>query len=147
MGLTQIALIVYVATAWYLVGAVWFGQRVQFPLLRHVDGDFPDYMAAHNRRFGPVLWPAVALNALALVLMVLGLRPERVSLLLVLIALALIIITGAITAAMVVPRLIRLSTTREEATLESLVRVQWICVASQTANGLLALVMMALSTV
>ncbi|MGH3099249.1 MAG: hypothetical protein ACRDMV_24965 [Streptosporangiales bacterium] len=146
MSLAELTLIVYVATAWYLVGTVWFGQRIHFPLFQWVGADeFPGYIAAHYRSFGPVLWPAIALNALALVVMLLGLRPEGVSLLMILVGLALAIITGANTAAMVVPRLIRLGSDRDEATLRSLVRVHWIRTASQSANGVLALVMLAVS--
>lgn len=90
-----------------------------------------------------MLWPAIATNLLALVAMLVGLRPPAVSGSLLIAAAALSMVTGLDTAALVVPRIIRLQRRPDLATKNSLLRVHWIRTASQSLNGLLVLVMLA----
>lgn len=143
MDLADVTLLVHAATTWYLVGTVWFGQLLHFSLFEYVgEAAFPNYLAAHVRSFAPAIFPVLGLNVISLGALIAGLRPAELPIGLVWLALALVLITGADTGLLVVPRLIRLGRKREVATMRSLVRVHWIRTASQTGSGGLVLVML-----
>lgn len=61
--LPQLLLLLQLGATLYMVGLVWFVQRVHYPLLARVGaGQFRAYEAAHLARTGPVVGPAMLLE-------------------------------------------------------------------------------------
>ena len=71
--------VVHFAATWYLVGLCWLVQRVQYPLMARVGRpDFAAYAAAHVDRIGPVVAPAMLVEAgTAILLVTSGAAPFR----------------------------------------------------------------------
>jgi hypothetical protein len=72
-GLSILVLVLHFASTFYMVGLVWFVQRVHYPLFAGVGSQqFPAYERAHVTRTNPVVGPAMlmeAATALALVVL------------------------------------------------------------------------------
>lgn len=69
--MSQIALLLSFATAWYMTGLVWFVQGVHYPLFQHIgSNEFAAYHAEHVRRTGPVVAPAMLVELLSSLVLV-----------------------------------------------------------------------------
>lgn len=62
--MTRWIFVLHFAATWYLIGLCWLVQRVQYPLMERVGrAEFAAYEAAHVDRIGPIVAPAMLLEA------------------------------------------------------------------------------------
>ena len=63
--------VLHLAATWYMVGLIWFVQRVHYPLMAHVPGAaYEEYHRRHVSLTGLVVGPAMIVEALTAVLLV-----------------------------------------------------------------------------
>lgn len=136
-------LLAHAATSLYLTGTVWFAQLIHFPLFADVgEVGFHDYIRAHYRAFGWVIWPPLVVNLGTLVALAVGVRPEGTPPLLVALDVVLTVITVASTVGLQVPRLIALGRGYDVGRIRSLVRTNWLRTTTQTAAAAAAVGML-----
>lgn len=136
-------LIVHLACTFYLVGLVWFVQRVHYPLFAGVGPErFASYESAHLSRTGPVVAPFMLLEA-AGALALLALPPQGVPPRVAWLGAALVAAVWLSTWLLQVPRHRELASRFEPATHRRLVATNWLRTAAWSLRGVLVLWMAA----
>ena len=129
----------HLAITCFLTGLIWLVQVVQYPLMARVGQDvFTQYHSGHTAQIGFVVGPAMLLELILAVLLLL----ERPSLLTVLGAVLLGIIWAS-TAFLQVPLHGKLSSGYHEGTVKALVKGNWIRTLCWSARAVIALLLAA----
>lgn len=122
-----------------MTGLIWMVQIVHYPLMARVSPDtFTAYEAAHQKRIGPIVGPAMLIeliSALWLILQPDPLLPTHLAW----ISLALLILIWLSTAALQIPLHRRLALAYNEQHLGQLVRSNWIRTVLWSARSILLL--------
>ena len=140
--LGSIALLTNAASTFYMVGLLWFVQRVHYPLFAEVGADaFPGYERAHVSRTGPVVGPPMLLELGSAGLMVFA--PARgVPSAAVWLGLALLAVIWGSTALLQVPRHRELESGFGDRAHRRLVTSNWIRTIAWSLRGGLVLWML-----
>ena len=135
-------LLVWTVVIFYVLGEIWFGQIVVYPLFAKVGQD--EYVAYHkfysSRIPLPVVLPGIAsfLVPLALVF----LRPESVPLWMALVNSACGLVGLLVTVALEIPRHTRLENGgKQQAVIRELIRYNWPRTLSITGSAIVTLMM------
>jgi hypothetical protein len=132
-------LLVDTAAATFMAGVLWTMQLLNYPLLSLVGRDaFPDYEAAHNRRFGIIVFPGVAV-ALIGAIGLLVTRPAAIPAWAPVVALVLVSLVVSSTAALQARQHGQLARGFDERMNRALVVSNWIRVADWSAASVLSL--------
>ncbi len=141
--LSTIALLLQLAATFYMVGLVWFVQRVHYPLFSAVgDRGFSAYEQAHVARTGPVVGPPMLIEAATALFCVVAPAPH-VAPIAGVVGLGLLAIVWLSTAALQVPRHRELSEGFDASAHRSLVVTNWLRTVAWSLRGLLLLWMVA----
>ena len=145
MSLENLNLLAHLGSTLYMVGLIWFVQRVHYPLFSGVGPDgFAAYAQEHVERTGPVVGPAMLIEAgTALVLCVAP--PAGVGLGARLLGVALLAVVWLSTWGLQVPRHRDLAAGFDASPHRRLVGTNWIRTVAWSARGLLVLWMTARS--
>jgi hypothetical protein len=137
--LAALVVLLHLAATLYMVGLIWFVQRVHYPLFARVGStDFPAYERDHVSRTGPVVGPPMAIEAttsLALLASPSTLVPPGAAWL----GLLLLALIWLSTALLQVPRHRELGNGFDAHSHGRLVTSNWIRTLAWTARGALAL--------
>lgn len=77
--MSEISLLANAASTLFMVGLIWFVQRVHYPLLSHVDVDQQISVGAeHQRRTGQVVGLPMAIEGVSTLLLLVD-RPDQVA--------------------------------------------------------------------
>ncbi len=135
-------LIVHAAATWFMVGLIWTIQTVHYPLFALVqDADFVGYENEHTTRMSKLLAIPAGLE-IATGAVLVWIRPDGVSLWLVLVAGVLLVAIWGATAFVQVPLHRLLGNGRNGAALDQLVRSNWFRTGLWTVRGMLVAVML-----
>lgn len=127
-----------------MVGVLWVMQLVHYPLLALVpDEAFVAYEDQHRRRISLIVGPAMAIELVTAVALVL-VRPESVPLGLLVAGVALLVVVLATTAFVSAPLHVRLAAGKDPALIDRLVATNWIRTAGWSGRGAVALAMVVL---
>jgi hypothetical protein len=134
-----LVLLVQTAAAWYMVGFIWTMQIVHYPLFDRVGRDaFAAYETEHNRRFGVLVAPGIAVVAVTAVIQ-LFVRSATTPLAATIGELVLLIVIIVSTVLYQAPQHARLSSGFDPAAYQTLVNSNWVRTIAWTALGLLDL--------
>ena len=137
--LAPLVVTIHLAATFYMVGLVWFVQRVHYPLFADVGSrHFPAYERAHVLRTGPVVGPAMLIEA-ATALALLGLPLPNVPPVAPWLGAGLLAVIWLSTWGLQVPRHRELSAGFEAGAHRSLVATNWIRTCAWSLRGLLLL--------
>lgn len=132
-----VVLLVQTAASWYMVGFIWTMQILHYPLFDRVGRDaFAAYETEHNRRFGVLVGPGIALVALMSVIQLLARPPSTPALAIVGEVLLLVVIIAS-TVLYQAPQHARLSSGFNPGAYRTLVRSNWVRTVAWSAFGLL----------
>ena len=135
-------LILHAAATWYLVGLVWVIQRIHYPSMRLVDlGRFPEFERQHCRRMGPLVAPAMIAEGGAACTL-LGLSDGGINAGLAWAGVALLLVVWGSTFWVQVPLHDRLQTGFDLATIDRLVKTNWIRTVAWSLRGAIALLLL-----
>lgn len=136
-------LLVNAAATWFMAGVIWIVQVVHYPLFAGVGAPgFPGYHAAHSRRIGLIVGPAMLTEA-ATALLIAFSPPDGVAAWMAWTGLALVAVLWLATAALAIPQHGRLSTGFDPAAHARLVAGNWVRTAAWSARGVLVAAMLA----
>jgi hypothetical protein len=142
----QWVLLVQLAATWFLVGLIWFVQRVHYPLFDRVErAAFAAFEREHQRRTTWVVAPPMLVE-LALAVWLACERPPGVPGWMVWLGLALVAGIWLSTALLQVPRHQILALGYEPRVHRQLVITNWLRTLAWSVRGLLAVVMPILAT-
>jgi hypothetical protein len=134
-----LVLLVQTAAARYMVGFIWTMQIVHYPLFDRVGRDaFAAYETEHNRRFGVLVAPGIAVVAVTAVIQ-LFVRSATTPLAATIGELVLLIVIIVSTVLYQAPQHARLSSGFDPAAYQTLVNSNWVRTIAWTALGLLDL--------
>lgn len=137
--LSFLVLVLHFAATFYMVGLIWFVQRVHYPLFAGVGSQqFPAYERAHVSRTNPVVGPPLlieAITALALVALPMPMVPQFLPWL----GVGLLAIIWLSTSLLQVPRHRELSARFDTSAHRRLVATNWIRTSAWSLRGLLVL--------
>ncbi len=137
--LSLLVLALHFAATFYMVGLVWFVQRVHYPLFAGVGSEhFPAYERAHVARTNPVVGPPMLIEA-ATALALLALPMPNVPYPLTWLGLGLLAVIWVSTWLLQVPRHRDLAAGFESSTHRRLVATNWIGTSAWSLRGLLLL--------
>ena len=129
-----------------MAGVLWVMQLVHYPLLALVpDGAFVDYEDQHRRRITFVVGPAMGIELVTAVALLVK-RPAAVPLWLLVAGLALLVVVLTTTAFVSAPLHGRLTAGKDPVAIDRLVTTNWIRTAGWTGRGAVALAMVVLAT-
>jgi hypothetical protein len=140
--LSRLVLALHLAATFYMLGLVWFVQRVHYPLFAGVGSQqFPAYERAHLSRTNPVVGPPMlieAATALALVALPLPNVPHFLPWL----GVGLLVVIWLSTFLLQVPRHRELSAGFDPSAHRRLVATNWLRTSAWSLRGLLVLWML-----
>jgi hypothetical protein len=137
--LEPLVLVLHLAATFYMVGLVWFVQRVHYPLFAGVGSQqFPAYERAHVLRTSPVVGPAMLIEA-ATAMALFALPMPNVPRLLPWLGVGLLAVIWLSTWLLQVPRHRDLSAGFEASAYRRLVATNWIRTSAWSLRGLLLL--------
>lgn len=140
--LTSWTLLANVAATFYLVGLIWFVQRVHYPLFSEVgEQQFAAYERAHVTRTTPVVAPAMLIEAGTAAVLVL-VPPAGIPVHLTWIGLGLVVAIWLSTFSLQVPRHDELRGGFDARAHAQLVGTNWIRTVLWTLRGMLCLWML-----
>jgi len=140
-ALIAFVLPLHVATTFYMVGLIWFVQRVHYPLLAGVGlQDFPAYERSHVSRTCPVVGPPMLIEA-ATALALVAVPAPSIPQVLPWLGVGLLAIVWLSTALLQVPRHRELSAGFDAFAHRRLVVTNWIRTTAWSLRGLLVLAM------
>jgi hypothetical protein len=132
-------LLLHVGSTWYMVGVIWFVQRVHYPLMARVAPDrFSDFERDHQRRTTPVVMPAMVVEMATAVLLAM-VPVSGINRIWTTSALALLVLVWGSTFLLQVPDHTRLTRGWDATTHQRLVRLNWIRTVLWTLRGLFVL--------
>ncbi len=134
----------HAASTLVMVGVIWVCQIVHYPLFARVPAAaFVEYERSHMRRISAIVGPAMGIELLASVLILLH-PPVGVPLALAALGVALVGVNAASTALLQGPTHNRLATGFDPARIRFLVTTNWIRTAAWSTRGAIALSMLGL---
>ena len=137
--------LLHAAVTLFLTGLIWVIQLVHYPLFDRVDSSrFPSFHSAHSRRISLLVVPAMSLEALLALLLVVR-RPAEVPLPLALLGLALVVLNALSTAFVQVPLHRRLALGFDPGAHRALVRTNALRTAAWSTRALIALAILELT--
>jgi len=137
--LSLLVLLLHFAATFYMVGLVWFVQRVHYPLYAGVGAQqFPAYERAHVSRTNPVVGPPMLIEAVT-ALGLFALPMPNVPHLLPWLGFGLLAVIWLSTSLLQVPRHRDLSAGFETSAHRRLVATNWIRTSAWSLRGLLVL--------
>jgi hypothetical protein len=137
--LSLLVLVLHFAATFYMVGLVWFVQRVHYPLFAAVGSQhFPAYERAHVSRTSPVVGPAMLIEAVTALALV-ALPTPKIPQLLPWLGVGLLAVIWLSTGLLQVPRHHELSAGFETSAHRRLVATNWIRTSAWSLRGLLLL--------
>ena len=135
-------LLVHVAATLFMVGLIWFVQIVHYPLFGSVgQAEFPGYEQAHVQRTSWVVIPAMLIELITAMILVV-VPPPGVADWLPIVGLVLLGVIGASTQFLQVPCHARLTIQFDTATHRWLVRSNWVRTVAWTLRGGVVLAML-----
>jgi uncharacterized membrane protein len=135
--------VVHAAVTAFLAGLIWVVQLVHYPLFDRVEERaFPSFHAAHSRRISLIVVPAMALEALLALLLVLR-PPPGVSPGLAVAGLLLVAVNALSTAFLQVPLHRRLATGFDPGAHRALVRTNVVRTIAWSARLVIAVAILA----
>ena len=144
-SLAEFILIVNAASTWFMVGVIWMVQIVQYPGFREIEAaHFPRFHREHSRRITVLVLPGMALE-LGTSLALLWRHPDEIDSLLIWAGILCAVLVWISTLAIQVPKHQSLGGGRDDATIESLIKTNWLRTAFWTAHGVITLVMLSSS--
>lgn len=139
--MSQIALLVCLASTLYMAGVAWTIQAVQYPLFALVGrAEFVAFHAAHSARITPVVFFAMSAELLSS-LALLAARPAAVPAWLAWAGAACALLTWGSTALIQVPQHGLLSGGYSAEAIAALVRGSWLRTAAWSAHAAIVLAM------
>ena len=124
-----------------MVGLIWFVQIVHYPLFAAVGpSEFVAYEQSHQRRTAYVVGPPMAIEGVT-TLMLLVAAPDGVGPLLPWLGAVLLAVVHASTVLLQVPAHAALAQSPDRATIDRLVRTNWIRTIGWTSRGAVAVAM------
>ena len=136
-ALAPLLLALHFAATFYMIGLIWFVQRVHYPLFAGVgSATFSAYEREHVARTGPVVGPPMAIEA-ATALALVAVPLPGVPPLMPWLGIALLVVIWLSTALLQVPRHRDLSAGFEAAVHHRLVATNWIRTAAWSLRGAL----------
>ena len=137
------ALLVCLASTWFMTGLIWMVQIVHYPLFDRVSIEtFREYHARHVRLIGPIAASAMTAELGSSVILVIT-RPEGISISLAIVGLIFAVLTWLSTILVQVPLHNQLSRGINVAAHRTLVQSNWVRTAAWTLHALLLLIMTA----
>lgn len=134
----------HVVATFFMLGVIWFVQIVHYPLYSHINPDaFPNYEVNHVNLVTLVVGPAMFLEAITAVLLLLS-PPDNVPFALLIVGLVLVAIIWGATLIFNVPQHNALSYQFDAKIHRMMVLTNWIRTIGWTLRGLLVLWMLAL---
>jgi len=134
-----VVLLVQTAATWYMVGFIWTMQILHYPLFDRVGREaFADYEAEHNRRFGVLVGPGIALVAITTLVQLVTRPPSTPPLAAIGEVVLLVLILGS-TALYQAPKHARLSSGFDPVAYRTLVRTNWVRTIAWSVIGVLDL--------
>jgi hypothetical protein len=134
-----VVLLVQTAATWYMVGFIWTMQLLHYPLFDRVGREaFAAYETEHNRRFGLLVGPGIALVAITSIIQLLT-RPPSTPLWAAIGAVVLLLVIIVSTALYQAPQHARLSSGFDPGAYQTLVRSNWVRTIAWSLLGLLDL--------
>lgn len=132
-------LVVHAAATLFMTGVIWTIQVVHYPLFSYAARDtYPAFAAAHGRLITPVVGPAMLVELVTAVWLLVE-RPPAFPPRWAMIGLALLVVIWASTALLQVPLHGRLAPGYEARTHGWLVGSNWVRTVAWTARSLLVL--------
>ncbi len=136
-------LVANAAATWFLTGLIWVIQVVHYPLFSYADrATYPDFAAAHSRLITLVVGPAMLVELVTAVWLVVD-RPEVLSARMAWAGLALVGVIWASTAVLQVPMHNQLASGYDVRAHGWLVTSNWIRTAAWTARAVAMVVVLA----
>jgi len=141
--IAPLVLVLHFASTFYMVGLVWFVQRVHYPLFAGVGSlHFPAYEHAHVARTSPVVGPPMLLEATTALALV-AQPPPNVPHVLPWLGLGLLALIWLSTWLLQVPRHRELSAGFDRSAHRRLVATNWLRTFAWSSRGLLVAWMVA----
>jgi hypothetical protein len=138
-------LLVHLAATFYMVGLIWFVQRVHYPLFGAVGADnFAAYSQSHVARTGPIVGPAMIVEGATAAILLLA-TPSAIPSSLVGFGAGLLLVIWLSTGLLQVPRHRDLIAGFDATAHRRLVTTNWIRTLAWSLRGGLALYMVALT--
>lgn len=135
----KLVFLIHLLATLVMVGVIWTVQVVHYPLFAGVGADgWPAYEAAHQRRITPVVGPAMVVELVTAVWLVLA-RPAAFPAWAVVLGAGLVGVIWASTAFVQVPLHAALSGGFDPDAHARLVATNWVRTAAWTVRGALAL--------
>jgi hypothetical protein len=139
MNAGMIALLVQTGAVWFMVGFIWVMQVLHYPLFDRVGREaFPRYETDHNRLFGLLVGPGVAL-AVVTALAILAAPPPQVPIAVIGVEVVLLVVIIVSTARWQAPQHARLAKGFDQRAYDILVQSNWIRTVAWSVFGLLDL--------
>ena len=124
-----------------MVGLIWFVQVVHYPLFAAVGpSEFTAYERSHQRRTTYVVGPPMAVEGVTTLVLLVA-APDGVGLLLPWLGAVLLAVVHASTVLLQVPAHAALAQSPDRATIDRLVRTNWVRTVGWTARGAVAVAM------
>jgi len=135
--LSLLVLVLHFAATFYMLGLVWFVQRVHYPLFAGVGSQqFPAYARAHVSRTNPVVGPPMLIETVT-ALALLALPVPKVPHPLPWLGLGLLVVIWLSTWRLQVPRHRDLAAAFDDVAHRRLVATNWIRTSAWSLRGLL----------
>jgi len=137
--LSFLVLVLHLAATFYMVGPVWFVQRVHYPLFAGVGSrQFPAYERAHLSRTIPVVGPPMLIEVVT-ALAIVALPMPEIPHLLPWLGVGLLLVIWLSTSLLQEPRHRELSAGFDTSAHRRLVATNWIRTSARSVRGLLVL--------
>jgi uncharacterized membrane protein len=137
--------LLHAAVTAFMAGLIWMVQLVHYPLFDRVEpGAFPDFHAAHSRRIALIVVPAMTLEALLALLLVLR-PPEGVPPWLAGAGLLLVVVNSLSTALLQVPLHRRLAREFDPSAHRALVLTNTVRTSGWSVRVVIAFAILALT--
>lgn len=134
-----LVLLIHVAATLFMTGVIWLVQLLVYPQFANVDpSSFTKYHEAHNRRITFVVAPAMVVELVSAVALVVW-PAAGVSTLMPWVGLALVAVLWCSTAFVQVPLHGKLGREYDEATVHKLTRSNWIRTIAWSIRSVLVL--------
>ncbi len=137
--MSKIILLFQIFSTLTMFGVIWIIQLVQYPFFSYVDTkSFPKYHAAHTTWITPVVAPAMIIELITSILIVIY-PPKNIDLIFLYVGLLLTIIVWASTFFIQIPLHNKLAEGFDEKAHRSLVNTNWIRTIAWSLRAILVL--------
>ncbi|CAN5729704.1 hypothetical protein BH23CHL5_BH23CHL5_09530 [soil metagenome] len=142
-SVAELVLLLNAASALFMVGLIWMIQIVHYPLFSVVPPDrFGTFHRRHSRRIAWLVIPAMSIEAVTTVSL-LKWRPASVEFPLVLAGVVAVVTVWLLTIFVQVPQHQNLARGYDDATINALIRFNWLRTTTWTFHGAIVIAMLA----